>query len=114
MTLSLPPQYKLLSKEEFQFVFAKANKVKRKHFLALHRPNQRPYARLGMVIAKQRLKRAVDRNLLRRIIRESFRAQKESLKGLDIIVLLRSECTPLGKKDLRDDVDNLWHGLLDK
>lgn len=114
MTSSLASQYKLISKDDFQFVFAKARKVQGKHLLALHRPNQRPYARLGMVIAKHRLKRAVDRNLLRRIIRESFRVKKESLKGLDIIVLLRSECTPLGKKDLRDAVDNLWHGLMSK
>jgi len=63
---------------------------------------------LGIIIAKHHLKRAVDRNLMRRLVRESFRQHKETLKGLDIIVLLRSKCTPLDKKALRDDIDNLW------
>jgi ribonuclease P protein component len=75
----------------------------------LHRPIQQDQARLGIIIAKQHVKKAVDRNAIRRVIRESFRHHKDRLKGLDIIVLLRSECTPLGdKKALRDNVDHLW------
>jgi ribonuclease P protein component len=77
----------------------------------LYSPNQKPGPRLGIIIPKHHIKRAVDRNLIRRLVRESFRHQKESLKGLDIIVLLRSKCTPLDKKALRDDIDKLWLNL---
>jgi ribonuclease P protein component len=97
-----------------QFVFANPSKIAHKYLIALYRLNTRSYARLGIIIGKQHLKRAIDRNLLRRIIRESFRYQKEALKGLDIIVVLRSECTPLDKKALRDNIDNLWQALLAK
>ena len=104
-------KYRLVSKHDFQFVFAKPRKITRKHLLLLYRPTQEDYARLGIIIGKHHVKQAVDRNWLRRIVRESFRHHKETLKGLDIIVLMRSECTPLGKKALRDDIDNLWHTL---
>jgi ribonuclease P protein component len=104
--------YRLASKHDFQSVFAKPNKkAHNKYLLALYKPNQKPHARLGIIIAKHHLKLAVHRNRLRRVIRESFRQHKEALKGLDIIVLLRSECIPLDSSELRKDIDCLWQKL---
>lgn len=105
---------RLVSKQDFQFVFAKPLKVTRQSLLVLYRPNQLPIARLGMIIAKHHVKRAVDRNLLRRVIRESFRHGQDALKGLDIIVLMRSKWSPLGKKVWRNEVDNLWQKMVRK
>lgn len=76
-----------------------------------------------MIIGKHHVHRAVDRNRIRRILKESFRHYKESLKGLDIVVVIRSKCTPLLKtssnpaeiqynKSLRNDIDYLWHRLV--
>ncbi|RDI46582.1 ribonuclease P protein component [Aquicella lusitana] len=108
---------RLKTKQEFQFVFAKPGKVAHKYLLALYRPNERSHARLGIIVGKHHIKTAVARNQLRRVIRESFRHHQEALKGLDIIVLVRSECTSLlrslqGKKILRDDIGNLWQALI--
>lgn len=80
---------------------------------ALYRPNQRNNGRLGIVISKQHVKLAVQRNNRRRIIRESFRQHKQALKGLDIVILIRSEWTaacPLqwDKKALREDIETIW------
>ena len=100
---------RLVEKQEFDYVFAKPYKAKHQWLLALSRSNQRPYARLGIIIAKSRVPRSVDRNLIKRVVRESFRIHQEMVKGLDIIVLIRSECIPLDdKKNLRKDVDGLW------
>lgn len=101
---------RLLSKKDFQLVFAKPHKVTRQHLIALYRSNQLPHARLGIIIAKHHVKTAVRRNRIRRVIRESFRHQ-EMLKGLDIIVLMRSEWTPLINQTLRDDINNLWQAI---
>ena len=100
--------FRLISKQDFQFVFAKPYKVSHRYLLALYRPNQCSHPRLGIIISKQHVKRAVDRNLLRRIIRESFRYHRDMLKELDIIVLVRSKWSPLDSKTLRNDIDNLW------
>lgn len=112
LPFSFSSQSRLRSKQDFQSVFAKCRKITRKYLLALYIPNSWPYSRLGIIIAKHHVKRAVDRNQIRRVIRESFRQRKEIVKGLDIIVLMRSECATLSKKALRDDVDNLWQQLL--
>lgn len=55
----------------------------------LARSNELGLARLGVIIAKKHVKKAVLRNRIRRIIRESFRHQQRELLGLDLIVLLR-------------------------
>jgi ribonuclease P protein component len=102
---------RLKSKQEFQSVFNNASKVSHRALLALHRTNSLPYARLGIVMSKHKVKFAVWRNQIKRLIRESFRHHRADLKGLDIIILLRSECNPLDKHALREQIDNLWHCL---
>src|SRR5580658_3629003 len=108
-------KYRLVTKHDFQSVFAKPNKATHKFLLALYKPNQQLCPRLGIIIAKHYVKLAVNRNRLRRQVRESFRHHKDELKGLDIIILMRSECSPLDNKDnqtLRDDIDKLWQKLI--
>lgn len=53
-------------------------------------PNQKGIARLGVIISKRALSRAVDRNRIRRWVRECFRLSQEELVGLDVIVLAKS------------------------
>lgn len=48
-------------------------------------------ARLGMVVAKRNVKLAVDRNKLKRLIRESFRLQHQQMQGLDVVVVVKKD-----------------------
>ena len=52
----------------------------------MSRPNELGHARLGMVVAKRLFKRAVDRNRMRRVIRETFRLYSPQLAAVDIVV----------------------------
>lgn len=54
-----------------------------------------PQARLGIVVAKKNIKLAVDRNRLKRLVRESFRKQQLGLLGLDIVVIIKKDATGL-------------------
>ncbi len=105
-------QYRLASKHEVQSVFdAKPRKVSRQYLLVLFTPNQLSYARLGIIAGKQHLRRAVDRNRVRRVIRESFRHSQAALEGLDLIVMIRSGCSSVDTKTLRNDIDHLWQTI---
>jgi ribonuclease P protein component len=55
----------------------------------LARINGLEHARLGLAVSKKKLKRAVDRNRLKRVIRESFRSHQTMLTGLDLVVVNR-------------------------
>ena len=49
-------------------------------------PNARGHARLGMVVAKRQLPRAVDRNRIKRCARASFRLLLPELPACDFVV----------------------------
>lgn len=79
--------YRLTAKREFDRVFREGCiRIARGPFRALAHPNTMGTARLGLVVGKRHAKRAVDRNRVRRSVRESFRAQRQSLPNLDIVV----------------------------
>lgn len=46
-------------------------------------------ARLGIVVGKKNLPAAVDRNALKRILREAFRERRAELPSCDIMIRLR-------------------------
>ena len=46
-------------------------------------------ARLGIVVGKKNLPGAVDRNTLKRIVREAFRERRSELPACDIMIRLR-------------------------
>lgn len=53
------------------------------------RPNGLPQARLGIITGVRVAPRAVDRNRVKRMVREAFRAARQRLPGVDIVVQLR-------------------------
>jgi len=61
-----------------------------------------------MAIAKKKAKRAVDRNRIKRIIRESFRENQHLLAGLDIVVLNKPDAASANNRQLRASIDAIW------
>ena len=51
--------------------------------------NGLPHARLGLVVSKKNAKRAHERNYMKRVIREWFRCNKETLPPYDFVVRVR-------------------------
>jgi ribonuclease P protein component len=67
-------------------------------------------ARLGMVIGKKLLRRAVDRNRVKRCIRECFRLRRADLPACDLIVRLIARPATVSGKAIVGDLQ----ALLDK
>lgn len=60
-----------------------------KYLTLLAIPNGLPYSRLGLAIAKKSVRRAVDRNRVKRLVREYFRLHAHHLPAVDIVVMAR-------------------------
>ena len=55
--------------------------------LVIHyRNNPHLHARLGMVVSKKVAKLSVDRNYMRRVLRELFRRNKANVSNLDLVI----------------------------
>lgn len=78
---------RLPDKAAYSRVFANARRSRDRCFTVLFRKTQNDSARLGMAVAKKNCRLAVARNRLKRIIRESFREHRATLRGIDIVVL---------------------------
>jgi ribonuclease P protein component len=85
---------RLVEKADFDRVFADNQRARTDFLLVMARPNQVGYPRLGMVIAKRLLARAVDRNRVKRCVRESFRHSLPQLPPCDFVVRLIAKPVP--------------------
>lgn len=65
-----------------------------------------------MAIARRHARRAVERNRIKRLVRESFRQHRPSLPPVDVVVMLRSSPAGTNNAVLRAGLDRLW-GLLE-
>ncbi len=64
-----------------------------------------------MVVAKKLVRRAVDRNLLKRLAREAFRMMRVQLPANDLVLRLSSAPNVWDKSAIRAEIDGLLNGL---
>ena len=69
---------------------------------------------MGLVIAKKNIRLAVNRNLIKRLIRESFRTEQQNLSGFDAIVLARRGMDGLENADLSAQLLKQWQRIARK
>ncbi len=103
---------RLLNAADYRAVFDQVDwKVSNKEMLCLIKSNNSSHPRLGLVIAKKNVKHAVQRNRVKRIIRESFRLNQQQLPQVDIVFLARRGIDELTNAELHTELSKLWHRL---
>jgi ribonuclease P protein component len=104
-------ELRLLTPAHYEYVFNNAVPAVSPQITLLARSNISNNPRLGITIAKKRVKHAHDRNRLKRVIRESFRLQKQSLPNVDIVVVAKSGLDKLSNQELFSLLNKLWKKL---
>lgn len=103
---------KLQTAQDYSHVFKSATKkYHHKYFLVLATVNTKASSRLGLAIAKKHCKKAVDRNQIKRIIRENFRVQV--LQGQDIVFISKPGIATQSKAQLHKMTLDLLSRLRD-
>jgi ribonuclease P protein component len=105
---------RLLTAEQYSHVFADARRFGNQSFTLLVRLNDQDCPRLGLAIAKKSAKRAVDRNRIKRLLRESFRNRQHQLPPIDIIAMCRPSATKLTNKQILQQLENQWRYMQKK
>lgn len=106
---------RLLNAAAFKAVFDQVDhKVSNARILLLTRNNGLSHPRIGLVIAKKNVRLSVQRNRVKRIIRESFRLHQHQLPAVDIIVLARKGIDEPANNGLHQELEKLWLRLSDK
>ncbi len=94
---------------EFRRVFSGSKRSPDGLFTVLARDNEVGMARLGLAIARKCVKRAVERNRIKRIIRESFRTHRQALAGFDLVVMCRPSAVLASNADLATSLLKHWN-----
>lgn len=91
-----PRSLRLRRQRDYARVFEKPRRSADSTVTVLARSNGRDIPRLGLAVSKRWLPRAVARNRVKRLIRESFRTHQRWLRGLDVVVISRSAIARVG------------------
>lgn len=79
--------------------------------MLLARNNDLDHPRLGLVIGKKSVKLSVERNRLKRLMRESFRLHQDDLVGWDIVIVARKGLGEIENPELIQHFGKLWKRL---
>jgi len=103
---------RLLTPRQFKAVFdSPSGKVPGRNVLLLARENDLQHPRLGLVIGKKSVKLSVERNRIKRQIRETFRHHQLELAGWDIVIIARKGLADLENPELAKQFAKLWKRL---
>lgn len=106
-----PRRARLLKPAEFKAVFETGTRSSERWLSALARVNETGQPRLGLAVAKKIVPHSVDRNRIKRQIRESFRHHQQVLPAVDIVLLTRPGCRQADGEQLRQTLERLWNRI---
>lgn len=100
----------MVKKSDFNAVFAAPKRHANRYFTFLvHRKSEQSCARLGLAVSKKVARSAVERNRIKRQIRESFRRQP--LCQIDVVVIAKPPSARATNAELNTALVRLWLAL---
>ena len=106
--LTLPAQRRLRRKSDFEAAYARGRRFGNGFFAVTAKPNDIGGPRLGLAVSVKNAGSSVERNRLRRIIRESFRLHQHELPAVDLVVSARGRAREAAGAELHASLVALW------
>ncbi len=103
-----PRGVRLLQAADFDSVFRNGRRSADQWFTILFGANGQERARLGLAIAKKRVRLAHERNRLKRLVRESFRQHRSTLPAVDIVVMTKTAAGKATNLELLASLQRHW------
>lgn len=99
---------RLLTPSQFDAVYGTRRRVVDSCFSINVAPNELGFPRLGLSIGAKAVGDAVERNRVKRQVRESFRHEAAQLPALDLVVGARNGARTAHNARLRESLAALW------
>jgi len=106
MSETLNPQERIRKKEDFLFLYKKGKRFRGRYFTLVYLSNKLSFSRMGVVVSKK-TGNSVQRNKIKRWIRNLFRSNKEFFNNpMDIIIIVKKEIQETSWLNLQEDYIN--------
>ena len=109
-----PRRARLVKPRDYGEAFASSIRLRDRFFEFVLHPRTGAQARLGLAISRKALPRAVDRNRMKRLIRETFRERSSALGGADVVVMARAASAKADRAALRAGLAQLWNQVSER
>jgi len=109
--LEFPRHIRLLKPAQYSRVFKNPVRSSDRYLTILAVPSETKYARLGLAISKKNARRAVDRNRIKRIIRESFRLNHQALPAIDLVIMAKPVTKSADNQQIHRSLQGHWNRL---
>ena len=111
MIFSLSRRHRLSGSQNFTRVFRDGRRSADHFFTVLYVANNSGCSRLGFAISRKRVGKATARNRIRRLIRESFRHNRQTLGNVDIVIMARERAPVVSNVKLVESIEQHWSRL---
>jgi ribonuclease P protein component len=110
---NFPKYHRLINSDQYKIVFSNPDQYIGVGYTLYSRKNGIGFARLGMAVPKRKLPRSVDRNRIKRIVRESFRYRFFDLPSVDIIFFCSKGSLLVSNQLLRTSLEKSWNNIIE-
>jgi ribonuclease P protein component len=112
--LTHPAQRRLRRKSDFEAAYARGRRFGNGFFAVTAIPNDIGGPRLGLAVSVKNAGSSVERNRIRRTIRESFRLHQHELPNVDLVVSARGRARDAAASELRASLVALWQKVTEQ
>ncbi|MEO8739431.1 MAG: ribonuclease P protein component [Casimicrobiaceae bacterium] len=105
-------RHRLAGAAAFATLFREGRRSAARHVQLLAVAASGEVGRVGYVIGKQQLPRSVDRNYVRRMMREAVRLRRPAVSRYDIVLRLRASCKRVALPGLAREAAELLDALI--
>ena len=98
--LTLSREKRLRKKLDFLAIKKDGSKYYSEHLIICIKKSELSYPRIGVIVSKKVSKRAVDRNLIKRRLREIFRLNQHNFEPGDMLLIAKKNCLNASYADL--------------
>jgi len=102
MSSSLAKCVRITKARDYAHTFQNGSHIQGKFWRLTTNNSGNSNSRLGLAISKKVYKRAVDRNLFKRLARETFRQNQQDLESLDFVVMIKKTTRTTNKAIIQD------------
>lgn len=100
---NFPGDLTIRKSSEFKEIFDKGNRLRTENYTLVFAPNSLGSPRLGLVVGKT-CGNAVERNRIKRVLREVFRRNKSLFDSLDVLIIGKKNDETLGYNRAKEEI----------
>ena len=104
-------ELRLLTPSHYSRIFNEPARAATPYFTLLAKPSDQSKPRLGLTVAKKRVKKACQRNRIKRLARESFRLNQHNIDNIDIVLMVKNGIDEQSNEELTKQLTKLWRKI---